>query len=709
MSKFVIDGELSDNESVVPESSLPPTPGGERKPAQTTPKPGTDIPIVSMAIPEETPIEKPLTEGVAQTPPTTESLNMNEGAPRSPRGGKDPFLSGLKPGKKFSFNMPRIFSKPVENKELKSTKEIIEAERIYREGLTSLKDVLAPSAIKINPNNLEISGWFTRTYFVLAYPRYLASNWINQTVSMDFPMDMSMFIYPADIGEILKKLRTKVGEIQSSISIEREKGKVRDPMLETAFQDVEQLRDKLVQGTEHYFRFGLYFTIYASSEKELDKNSSAIESVLGSRLIVIKKSFLQMKQGFNSTLPLSQDQLAVSSNLNTEPLSSTFPFVSSDLTSNDGILYGINQHNNSLILFDRFSMENANSVVFAKAGAGKSYTIKLEILRSLMMGSEVIVVDPENEYKHLAESVGGAFLSVSLNSPSRVNPFDLPKSVEGETNEDILRSAVSNLIGLMNIMLGQLDPTEESIMDQSLWQTYAKKDITPEGGMEGKEMPVMDDLEEILGGIDGGENLAVRLSKYTQGTFSGLFNKRTNVELNNQLVVFAVRDLEESLRPIAIHVILNFIWNEVRSMLKRRILVVDEAWWMMQNDDSARFLFGIAKRARKYYLGVTTITQDVTDFLQSSYGEPIVTNSSIQILLKQSPASMELLTKIFYLTQGEKYLLLESDVGEGLFFAGLKHVAIKIVASYIEDQIITTDPKQLLEIEEAKKQLRRGL
>lgn len=587
--------------------------------------------------------------------------------------------------------------------------ELIEAEKRFQEGLTSLKDIIAPAAVKVDPNQIIINGIYARTFFVMAYPRYLASNWLTPLIDLDMAMDISMFVYPLENEEILKKLRSKVGQIQSSITMSREKGDVRDPMLETAYHDVEELRDKLMQGTEHYFRFSFYLTVYGKTPDELDKSSSTIESMLGSKLVVVKKAFLQARQGFNSTLPLGQDDLAVSANLNTEPLSSVFPFVSSDLTSNDGILYGINMHNNSLILFDRFQMENANMVVFAKSGAGKSYAVKLEVLRSLMVGSHVIIIDPELEYKHLCESVGGTFLNLSLNSEYRVNPFDLPPTVEGETDQEIIRGGVVYLMGLMNVMLGNLDPTEEAIMDRALWETYAKKDITPEGGIAGKEMPVMDDLVEILGSIEGGESLSVRLSKFTTGTFGGLFNQRTNVELVNQLVVFSVRDLEESLRPVAIHTILNFIWNEVRTNFRKRILVVDEAWWMMRHEDSAQFLFGLAKRARKYYLGVTTITQDVNDFLQSPYGEPIVTNSSIQLLLKQSPAAIDLIAKVFFLTEGERYLLLESQVGEGLFFAGLKHVAIHVVASYMEDQIITTDPKQMMEIEEARKQLRETM
>ena len=589
------------------------------------------------------------------------------------------------------------------NRELQ--RELLSKEREYKEGLNTLKDLIAPSAFRVSQSSVEVSGRLARSFFILSYPRYVSVDWLSPIINLDIEMDMAMFIYPMATDEVMKKLKSKVGQIEASMRLSQEKGNARDPMLQTAFQDVEGLRDKLQQGTERYFRFSVYFTIYAADKKEMDQSSATLESILGSKLIVAKPAILQMEQGFNSTLPLGNDELAIATNMNTEPLSTTFPFVSSELTSNDGVLYGVNRHNNSLILFDRFQMENANSVVFAKSGSGKSYAVKLEILRSLMLGTDVIVIDPENEYKHLASAVGGSFLNISLNSDSRVNPFDLPRAIEGESNEDILRASVINLLGLMNLMLGKLDPTEEAIMDRALWETYAKKDITVNSDFSHIEPPIMEDLVQILSGMVGGDSLAQRLTKYTQGTFSGIFNQQTNINLTNQLVVFSIRDLEDTLRPIAIYVTLTYIWNVVRSSLKKRILVIDEAWWMMQHDDSAKFLFGIAKRARKYYLGITTITQDVTDFLQSPYGKPIVTNSSMQLLLKQSPASVDIITKTFFLTEGEKYLLLESAVGEGIFFAGLKHVAIKIIASYMEDQIITTDPKRALEIEEAKKEL----
>ncbi|HLD08803.1 MAG TPA: DUF87 domain-containing protein, partial [Methylophilaceae bacterium] len=431
--------------------------------------------------------------------------------------------------------------------------------------------------------------------------------------------------------------------------------------------------------------------------------------IFGSKLVYSRRALWQGEQGFNSTLPIGNDELQIYFNMNTSPVASSFPFISSELTSDNGILYGINRHNNSLILFDRFSLQNANSCVFATSGAGKSYAVKLEVLRSMMMGTDVIIIDPEMEYKHLCEAVGGAYISISLNSEAKINPFDLPRPVGDVQAGDIIRSAVITLKGLMRLMLGQLTHLEDSIIDRALLETYAKKDITANSDLSKVEPPVMADFEEVLAGMQGGEDLVLRLKKYTQGTFAGLFNSPTNVDVRNQLIVFSVRDLEDELRPIAIYTIVNYIWNVVRSELKKRILAIDEAWWLMQQEDSAKFIFALVKRCRKYYLGVTTITQDVNDFLNSPYGQAIVTNSSLQLLLKQSPAGIDKIVQTFLLTEGEKYLLLECGVGEGIFFAGSKHAAIKVVASYTEDQLITSDPRQLLEIEQAKKEFEASL
>ena len=584
-------------------------------------------------------------------------------------------------------------------------KEVLEAEKTYRAGVVSVRDLIAPAALKVESRYIQLGSQFVSTVFVITYPRYIAVGWFAPVIGLSFPLDIAMYFYPVKPEVILKQLRNKVGALEAQILSDAEKGAPRDPIRETALKDIEQLRDDITQGTEKFFQFALYVTVYADDPKELAKRTEKIEAMFGAKLVYSKRVLFQAEQGFNATLPLGNDEIYVTFNMNTSPCASSFPFISSELTSDQGILYGINRHNNSLILFDRFSLQNANSVVFATSGAGKSYAVKLEVLRSMMMGSEVIIIDPEMEYKHLSDAVGGAYINISLNSESKINPFDLPRPVAGkEKPADIIRSAVITLKGLVRLMVGDLTHAEDSIVDRALIETYAKNDITAESDLSKVEPPLMQDFQEILSGMEGGADLSERLKKYTEGTFSGLFNSPTNIDMKNQLVIFSVRDLEDELRPIGIYTIVNFIWNVVRSERKKRMLVIDEAWWLMQNEDSAKFIYALVKRCRKYYLGVTTITQDVNDFLRSPYGQAIVTNSSMQLLLKQSPAGIDLLVKTFILTQGEKYLLLESGVGEGIFFAGAKHAAIKIVASYSEDQLITSDPKQLLEIEAAKKE-----
>ncbi len=597
-----------------------------------------------------------------------------------------------------------IGKKDLESLTLEEREAILKAEEIYRKGLVSVQDIIAPSALKINPDHIIIGTKYARTIYLVTYPRYLMTGWFAPIINLNVALDIALFIEPMSSETVLKTLRSKAAQVQAGIAGNIEKGMVRDPILDAALKDVETLRDKLTAGTERFFHFGLYITIYAKNTEELEKTTTEIETMFGHKLIMSRRAVFQGEQGFNSTLPFGMDDLGITLPMNTGPLSTSFPFVSSELTSDKGILYGINRHNNSLILFDRFSLPNANSVVFATSGAGKSYAVKLEVLRSMMFGTDVIIVDPENEYQHLSEAVGGTFLKISLGANYIINPFDLPKPVAGESTEDIIRSAVISLKGLMKVILGRMTKEEEALVDKALLETYAARDITPESDLAKITPPTMEDFESILSGMEGAEDLALRIQKYTKGTFAGLFNKPTNVELKQQLVVFSIRDLEDELRPVAMYIILNYIWNIVRSELKKRILVVDEAWWMMQYEDSARFLFGLVKRARKYYLGVTVISQDVNDFLTSDMGKAVVTNSAMQILLRQSPAAIDLLRKTFYLTEEEKYLLLESNVGEGIFFAGAKHVAIKIVASYSEDQIITTDPRQLLEIEKAKEE-----
>jgi type IV secretory pathway VirB4 component len=589
--------------------------------------------------------------------------------------------------------IPFLFSKKEEKPE-----KIFEREEI------TVKDIISPPSIYLGSSFLKIGRRFSRSYFIFSFPRYLSTVWLSPIINLDVPLDIGIHIFPYSSEEVLKQIRKKITEVLAEIHEREEKGLIREPQLEIAYRDLEELREKLITAQERMFKVGIYITTYADSEKELKEIENVLRSIFESKLIYIKPTSFRQKEGLHSSLPYGLDQIQVLTPMNTAPLSTIFPFISIDLSSNEGILYGINRHNNSLILFDRFSLENANEVVFGKSGSGKSYFVKLEILRSLMQGIDVIVIDPENEYKMLADAVGGSFINISLASPNHINPFDLPIPREDERPEDVLRSNVINLVGLMRIMLGGLTPEEDAIMDRALTEVYAAKDITPETDPKlwKDRVPIMEDLEKVLEGMEGAESLVRRIRKFTKGTFAQFFNQRTNITLDKPLVVFGIRDMEDELRPIASFIIMRYIWNKVRSELKKRILVIDEAWWIMKEEDGASFLYGICKRGRKYWLGVTTITQDVGDFMKSMYGQPIITNSSICVLFKQSPATIDIVQKTFNLTDEEKYLLLETEVGEGIFFAGQKHVLMKVVASYMEDQIVTSSPEEILKIKMKK-------
>ncbi len=564
---------------------------------------------------------------------------------------------------------------------------------------------IAPSAMQITPNYLQIGDKYVRTIFIATYPRFLNANWLSPIVNLDKVLDVAIYINPRPTADVLKQLRTQLTKVQAQIMEEEAAGKVRDPVLETGAQDLESLRDDLQQGTERFFHVGMYLTIYENSPKDLDETEGTIKSMLDGLLVVPKQSTFRMLEGFLTTSPLADDRLQALTSLNTHPVSSTFPFVSSDLTSNTGILYGINTTNNSLVLFDRFSLENANAVMFAKSGAGKSYTVKLEILRYLVLGTQVLVIDPEDEYKYLSDTVGGTNIKISINSDQHINPFDLPTPKDEESWSDVFNSHILNLSGLIKLLMGgNLTPEEESMLDQALIQTYAIKDIVPETDFSKLPPPILGDLQNVLEGMTGAERMATRLTKFTTGTFAGFLNNPTNIPLENQLVVFGIRDLEDELRPIAMYSVLNYIWTQVRREKKKRIMVVDEAWYVMKFPVGAEFLFNIAKRGRKYYCGVTTISQDIPDFMSTAQGKAIVTNSSMQMLMKQSPAAIDIIQQTFNLTDSEKYYLLEARVGFGLFFLGSNHVGLRVLASYAEDQIITSDPKQLLEIEKAKQE-----
>ncbi len=562
---------------------------------------------------------------------------------------------------------------------------------------------ITPKDIQVAPDHIMIGKKFARTLFISNYPRYLSSGWFSSIVNAPELMDVSVFIHPAETAQALKKLRRKTAQIESQILDQEEKGLVRDPMLETAFQDIEGLRDSLQQAREHLFMISAYLTIYGDTLDEIEITEARITNLLETRLVYAKRAMFEQIEGWQSVLPLMEDRLAIHSPFSSGPASSIFPFVSTDLTGSSGILYGVNRTDNTLVIFDRFSLENANMVIFSKSGGGKSYAAKLEAIRLLMTGTDVIIIDPEHEYKPLAEAAGGSFISISLASQNHLNPFDLPQVPEDESPDDALKSHIVNLAGLVRIMIGVMKPEEEALIDRAIVETYALRDIVAGKDFSRREPPTLSDLEAVLRGMDGGKGLAERLYRYTEGSYAGFMNLPTNVDLKNRLIVFSIRDLEDGLRPVAMYLILGFIWNTVKGSLKKRVVIVDEAWWLMQHPEGALFLFGLVKRARKYFLGVTTITQDVEDFLLSPYGRPIITNSSLQLLLKQSPAMMDIVSKTFNLSEGERGLLLETPVGQGLFFAGLKHAVVQILASPLEDKLITTKPEEVMERDSAKK------
>ena len=586
--------------------------------------------------------------------------------------------------------------------------EQAQVEQAFLKGVSTLRDLIAPSSIEIHSSYFRLGTKYGRTIYVYGYPRQIYTGWLSSLINIDEVLDVSMYIYPVESQVVLNNLRKKVTQLEASDAINKEKGRVRDPALEAAISDAEELRDQIQVGAERFFRFGLYVTLWADSMDELNFMQQKIETIFGQQMVFSKVASSQQEQGLNSSVPQMSDQLQIRRNMNTGAISTSFPFTSADLTDNTGILYGINMHNNGLVIFDRYKLENANMVVFAKSGAGKSFTVKLEALRSMMLGAEVLIIDPENEYQKLADAVGGAYIRLSLNSQTRINPFDLPRVIDSDEADDALRANLVTLHGLFRLMLGgsqvaengtavaALSPSEEADLDQALIDTYARVGITSDPLTHNSPPPTISDLYDTLLHMGGsGPSLAQRLRKYTTGTFAGIFSQQSNIDINNPMVVFNIRDLEDELRPVAMYIVLSHIWNITRTNQKKRMLIVDEAWQLMKYDDSANFLFSLAKRARKYYLGLTTISQDVEDFMSSKMGRAIVSNSSIQLLLKQSSSAVDVLSDVFKLTEEEKKRLSNFPIGQGLFFAGQSHVHIQIQASPTEQQLITTNPQAL--------------
>ncbi len=554
-------------------------------------------------------------------------------------------------------------------------------------GTVSIKDLIAPSFVEVDFNHLKIDEKYYRTLYVVGYPRYVSPGWLYSLISFDHPLYISMFIYPTESKAVLEDLKRKIAEMEATIASEIKAGKVVDPTVQVALDDALTLQAELARGAERFFQFGLYITIPADSLEELNNITKEIESLLSSLLIIARQSILEMEEGFKSTLPMFTDRLAVWRNMDTTSLAMTFPFTTSSLTQNEGILYGVNLQDGSLIIFDRFTLENANAVILGKSGGGKSFLVKLESLRLLMMGVEVIIIDPENEYKKLTESVGGEFFEFSASSSYKINPFDL-STVNNEPDE--LSNKILDLHSLMKVIMGDLTPSQDALLDRALVMVYQQKGITQDPETFKNEPPLLEDLYKIFIGMETpeGKELADRLEKFVQGSAAGIFNHQSNFDITNPFTVFGIRDLEENLRPVAMYIVLDYVWNRIRKDRKKRILVVDEAWYLIKNRDSGNYLYSFAKRARKYLLGLTTITQDVEDFLSTEQGRAIINNSSLQIILKQSTAAVEKITEVFYLTGGEKHFLLSVERGQGLFFAGHQHVGFQVIASDEEVNLI---------------------
>ncbi|MCA9340078.1 MAG: DUF87 domain-containing protein, partial [Candidatus Saccharibacteria bacterium] len=600
-------------------------------------------------------------------------------------------------------------------------KEQAEVEQAFLKGMTTLRDLIAPSSLEIHSSHFRLGTKYGRTMYIYGYPRELYTGWLSGLINIDQVLDISMFVYPVETAVVLKNLAKKVTQLEADMSISADKGRTRDPGREAALQDAEELRDQLQVGAERFFRFGLYVTIYADSLEELGFVQHNLETLFGQQLVYSKVASSQQEQGLNSTIPQMSDQLQIRRNMNTGAISTSFPFTSADLTQEKGVLYGINMHNNGLVIFDRYSLENANMVVFAKSGAGKSFTVKLEALRSMMTGADILIIDPENEYQKLSDAVGGSYIRLSLNSDTRINPFDLPRVIDSDEADDALRANLVTLHGLLRLMLGGsqqtasgqlmagLTPAEEADLDQGLIDTYARAGITSDPLTHDSTPPTIGDLYDTLLHMGGtGPQLAQRLRKYTTGTFAGIFSQQSNIDINNPLVVFNIRDLEDELRPVAMYIVLNYIWNKTKSDQRKRMLVVDEAWQLMKYEDSANFMFSLAKRARKYNLGITTITQDVEDFMGSRMGRAIVANASMQFLLKQSSSAVDVLSDVFKLTAEEKKRLSQFPVGQGLFFAGQNHVHIQVVASPTEASLITTNPQQVQAMQQGSVDVQGG-
>jgi len=573
----------------------------------------------------------------------------------------------------------------------------------FARGIRSVADLIAPAALEVARDHLRLDTQFARTLVVTGYPRTVSPGWLAPLIDFEEPIELSLHLYPLQTAQMVSTLSHKLVQLHSSRLLAARGGRLPDPEREVAYEDAERLRDALQRGEEKIFSVALYILLRAGSLAALDALTRKVEFTLGGMLAHARTAILEQDTAFQSCLPQGQDQLLLYRNLDTSSVATMFPFSSSSLTMERGVLYGIARHNHSPVIVDPFdeSLENANMVVFATSGAGKSYFTKLMALRNLLLGVDFLVIDPEDEYRSLCTAVDGQYVRLASSSAQHLNPFDLPPADQDQEARNPLAEQVAALLALLEIMLAEpghgLTSHERALLDRALYQTYAAAGITDEVSTQHGPAPLMRDLHAVLANTPGeaAASLAARLQRYVEGSLSGLFSAPTDVALDRRLVVFNLQALEPELRPLGVHLIATFVWNQVRRSRRPRLLIIDEAWSLVQYPEGGAFLAGMARRSRKYYLGLVTITQDVADFLSVDHGRTVLANAALKLLMKQDAAIIDPVVQAFRLSAEERQFLLAAGKGEGLFFARGSHVALKIEASPAEHRLATTSPREL--------------
>ena len=543
-------------------------------------------------------------------------------------------------------------------------------------------DVLSYAGLEENIDHLNIDGVYMRTLYISGYPFVANSGWMDSLINFNHDTDISYHIHEVSALSALPKLHRKITELESTKRAMMRAGKIVGSEITDPLESAMELRDKIQRGQEKLFQMSIYICLRAESLEELNKITKLLEATMSARLFYSKVARYQQLEALQSILPRAEDQLAQKRNLDSSSAALTFPFMSSELVQESGILYGVNKSNNSLVILDRFSLHNANSITFAQSGAGKSYTTKVEILRQLMQGTRVIVIDPEREYKRLTESVSGTYIKLSARSKQKINPFDLATTFSKASD---LSEHTQDLMEVIGLMAEGLTSREKAAVDKTILKIYRQAKT---------KQPLLEDLYAELHKLSQ-LKLCEKLEKYISGSLADVFNAQTNIELDNRLVIFDIKDLPESLRQIMMLIISNFVKNQVMAKPEKRLLIIDEGWLLLEHEESARFVAGLVRRARKYYLGVSIISQQANDFLKSDYGRAIASQSALRILMRQDTTTIKGVVSEFNLSEYEQSFLLTCERGDALIIADQNHVAVKVVASEKEHPLITTNPAEL--------------